>query len=227
MEVDLHVRGEDERRLDVVPGSGELVETPAKDHLCFGLIDRLELGRSHRSPFVDGAVELQVASSGAFWASLEVQTARAKGLVPPRDRPSDEGRNPRPSAPECRHRPLWIPVDAACAPHPASCAMRGGDRSEEPRWVAPRGRRRYVRDRLDAVEPGPRFAGLLIRAPGVVQEWSDHDDDCRADSHAEPNRTEDQDGGDSDQEERGRRTSQLERIAHSMPSLGAGGTVRN
>ena len=104
VEVDLHVRGEDERRLDVVPGSGELVETPAKDHLCFGLIDRLELGRSHRSPFVDGAVELQVASSGAFWASLEVQTARAKGLVPPRERPSDEGRNPRPSAPECRHR---------------------------------------------------------------------------------------------------------------------------
>jgi len=58
VEVDLHMGGEEERSLDVVPGSGELLETPAKDHLCLGLIDRLELGRSHRSPFVDGVVAL-------------------------------------------------------------------------------------------------------------------------------------------------------------------------
>lgn len=52
MEVDLDVRREEESRADVVPCSNELVETPAKDHLYLSLIDRLELGRSHRSPFV-------------------------------------------------------------------------------------------------------------------------------------------------------------------------------
>ena len=52
MEVDLHVRREEESRAYVIPGSNELVETPAKDHLYLSLIDGLELGRSHRSPFV-------------------------------------------------------------------------------------------------------------------------------------------------------------------------------
>ena len=47
MKVDLDVRREKQGRSDVVSGADELVESPAKDDLGFGLVDRLELSRSH------------------------------------------------------------------------------------------------------------------------------------------------------------------------------------
>ena len=51
VEVDLDVRRKEERRADVVPGTHELVEPPAKDCFGFRFVDGLELSRSHsRSP---------------------------------------------------------------------------------------------------------------------------------------------------------------------------------
>jgi hypothetical protein len=55
MKIDLHVGREHERRAYVVAGAHELVEPPAEDHLGFGFVDGLELGRSHVTlpPFVN------------------------------------------------------------------------------------------------------------------------------------------------------------------------------
>lgn len=39
VEIDLDMRGEDECRADVVPGTHELFEAPPKNHLCLCLVD--------------------------------------------------------------------------------------------------------------------------------------------------------------------------------------------
>ena len=55
VEVDFHVRREQERGGYVVASANEYVEPPAQDRLSFRFFDQLELGRSHRrSPVVSG-----------------------------------------------------------------------------------------------------------------------------------------------------------------------------
>ena len=51
VEIDLDMRREKESRADVVAGSHQPVEPPAKNRLCFRLVDCFELSRSNsRSP---------------------------------------------------------------------------------------------------------------------------------------------------------------------------------
>jgi hypothetical protein len=39
VQIDLDMGGEHERRADVVTGTDELLEAPAKDRFCLGLVD--------------------------------------------------------------------------------------------------------------------------------------------------------------------------------------------
>jgi hypothetical protein len=48
VQIDLDMRRKEKRRTDVVPGTDQLVEAPAKDRLRFRLTNQLELSRSHR-----------------------------------------------------------------------------------------------------------------------------------------------------------------------------------
>lgn len=60
VQVDLDVRREDECGADVVTGANELFEAPAKDRFCFGLVDKLELSRSHPASLVVSATKVIV-----------------------------------------------------------------------------------------------------------------------------------------------------------------------
>src|SRR5262249_30235467 len=69
VQVDLDMGGEEERRPDVVSGANELVEPPAKNCLCFRLVDRFELSRSHsRSPSLSLGLVHTFSSKPAFGA---------------------------------------------------------------------------------------------------------------------------------------------------------------
>ena len=137
VEVDLHVRGEDER------GS-----TSYPDRASSSKRQRRIISASVSSIVSNWAAVTGPPSSmalsryrlhllGASWASLEVQTARAKGLVRLENVPRARDETSRPLAGEGVDRPSPDPRTRACAPHPAGRATRGRDRGEKPCRVPP------------------------------------------------------------------------------------------